>query len=257
MVISFTGALVILALLLFQTPSLPVNHPRLDDSTKKLPSLYMGHNPQAIIEALQKLQISKDTFESSKEYAKRIEVMRSSPVTDVLTLRDTVALLIDDLPNYNATMQQLGLSILYNADTQNITVKCSTRASFRLFSKKQELGHYIGSNAYGAQREIAKLQVDDIAVKFVEDEKRRYGRPPGDFTFPLSAAKARELISTQQLRALLIGTLAAPFYTKSQYYSRAKMTESKPTDYYQFTENIHLQLKEIWFLQFPNRGSCP
>jgi hypothetical protein len=234
-----------------------------DPSLEKLPPHFRGHDPRAIYLALQKVGANptKSEYESTAEFEKRKASIGDRALFGTLKAGSTVAFVRDEY-----TFPMLGLISNYDADHQLLAVTLRGRKS-RLYleglfapeilevvlgGKTTSSDSYIGTNAFGATREVSRSYEDQYGLalkpkKWPFEREDRFSDAESKFEIVnISSSQARQL--KQNLRILFIGTLQEP-WTHHDVEGR----EAKFDSPYESTTSKYLLdfvPKEIWFFDY-------
>jgi len=225
------------------------------DANGRVPVGFKGDDAETIYDTLFKLpELKKDQFETEAEYQTRLRNL------------DKKAITFDNGKNLGSKLvMQLrvprSLHDYYNAETRTLTVKEGGQITFDIHAwddsnilldgfimatQEQDLGSYIGSNAFGKEVRITKRKV----FKVVVGESRPIGLTSwgGHEKFDeaaalkLEPAKAREAMG--HTRMLVIASLKQPFFYRG--WTRHAPTISEPWDVNTELKVLLVDPEELW-----------
>lgn len=231
------------------TKKTPVKPPFVfNENLEVLPIDYKGNTLMEIANAVsqkqesQKTQSSpsaKDEFETSAQYAKRLDEYKKNQESLQLakTTTDKYVLVLNyQLSDYDADNQILNIRTVftYVGNKALVNLKSDT-----------ETNSYTASNAYGATVNVNKTNISNYGIEF----------SGGYFADPIATAQIKLDIPTAKslkpnLRTLIIFELIEP-------YSKSEITRKNPT-LYSPSETINSSIVftakpiEIWFLDQSN-----
>lgn len=158
-----------------------------DPSAEKLPPGYHGHDPKEVIAALMRRasQSVKDEFETTDQFRQRVKALEASPLLGLLTVDSLLAFTID------------GVETRYDADREVMSVGVNPQ-------------NVAGGVNYVNARDFAAPERPQFAIG---EQKVEVPQLREELKMDVPAAKAAK----QNLRALAVVALKAPYYTRGEY----------------------------------------
>lgn len=238
----------------------------LDESLESLPANYRGNSFATIYNRLKLLPLSKSEYESSSQYAERLEQVLETALTGSLTGGSTLAF---------SYMNPGGLSFdsleqVYDADAQllNVTIKAGHSVVGWEISKRldgssldyrsltvhaspmRSLGSFVGTNSYGARVRVVKGEFDSHRVIFRACLKTQgtdlFGdRIRDELKASIQASPLEAMRLKSDLRALLVVKLIDP-YMDGERSLFAKATVTRPSEFWVENRYLFVSLKAIW-----------
>lgn len=218
----------------------------------KVPVNFYGNDFKKILLAFALRRLAglttKDEFETTAAFEKRIREAETKPLFGSLTPRSRMAFIANEIDSK------------YDADTQILSVQIELSplpyfegklqtASFTgvkvLKPSVEDLGIYKGQNAFGVTREVTKAKLNKYLFAFANDRefKAIENFLSGRFELPLPLEQARE--AKANLRILFIVSLSKPFM--GSYIDSRHPKIDSPYDVETFTTFLTGRLEEIWF----------
>lgn len=204
----------------------------------KLPPAYKGHDFKKIFSRLS--AVSKNEFEKTVDYEKRLKA---------INLEDVYALRIFD--------KDLGLNVavVYDPDSERFNVKINTSvifagqhnfpiSSFVALKTTHKFSSYIGTNAFGATKEILKDEGAKEGVRIVNNDLS------SRISFSMSTKDAKKYKNNVDI--LLI---CKPYIDENNVLSFTGIQSKEPTfdspiETSYFISGINVELLEIWVYDF-------
>ena len=157
-----------------------------DPSVEKLPPDYRGHDSKELIAALMRRasQSVKDEFETTEQFRQRVKALEASPLFGGLTIGSLLAFVIDGVEtHYDADREVMSVGV----NPQNVPGGVK----------------YVNSWSPGGVRHVNLSNPGASEVPQLREELK----------MDVTAARAAK----QNLRALVVVALKAPYYTQSGY----------------------------------------
>src|SRR5258708_6638284 len=206
----------------------------IDLAAKTLPGSYAGMNVEELIAGYKALRTGpKGEFETTANYQKRLKEELAKPILGALT--------VDSLMDFSFGVPPVAVS--YDADAGELSFQALAKTSkvvaetfylaagpsrkfcnfysgsntcdviFMTRESTLNLGEYVGQNAYGVQKTIAKRRIEIAGVRVcVGPVTSGCGRiDPKALSVRLAPDVAKE--AKQSPRILVIGKLAKPYVT--------------------------------------------
>lgn len=242
------------------------NNPYIYDSfnlnIKQLPANFKGVNPKELYEFLKNLKAvaSKNEFETTLEYRKRIAKLASEPFIGNLYFNSLFA--------FSGKLKFLTTqNIIYNADDKTATISIeliknikketgydSSKRGFILDSN-MDISYYNASNSYGAEVVVEKSKEHNHTLDILNWED--FANSPRSLTsliinkvsMPIDTVK--EIKShdffNPSLACLFIGKLGGSGEPAWFFgYEHFQPTVDDPKEYYLYDNFISMTVKEIW-----------
>ena len=252
-----------------------------DLNIKQLPIDYKGVNPLILYNQLENRSsnLIKSEYETTLEFQSRQLVIRDKLIVGKIGVDSLIALKLGIAKYKN-------IKIKYNADTEMMNIKIKLDDLVNIDYKyddtkrKNELieednsSTYIGSNAFGATKEVTKSKTTSYNILFENwqcysnsIEKREMQGLGNNLSVDLKidAITAKRIdenandSKNSELGCLYIGTLTEPYISKGYFYNAA--TFEDPTEYSKSYKYINLTVHEIWLFntktgQIYNKLKC-
>ena len=245
----------------------------------KIPSGFLGHNPQTIYKAVEikSRLLSKDEFETTSNYEQRIIKEKNSPILGVLN--EDSLFVFRSMPSnlyildfdYNADNQELKLSIELNNFTnyKSKDLFDYTKKSIVLKNRTIKKYNYNGTNLFGVSKSIEYKESDEYCLLInnwmnftnviYDNSNKLLSNFTNDYldrniTFKISVnSETAKLIKDKDfnpnysslLSFLYIGKIKPP-YAMQGYYYLGPPTISEPYEYIDNIKYITMELEEIW-----------
>lgn len=203
----------------------------------KLPPAYKGHDFKKIF--LRLSAVNKDEFEKTVDYEKRLKA---------INLEDVYALRIFDKDS------GLNVAVAYNPDSERFNVKINTSdifagphnfpiSPFVALKTTHKFSSYIGTNAFGAKKEIIKDEGAKEGVRIVNNDL-------SVISFGMSIKDAKKYRNNVDI--LLI---CKPYIDENNILSFTGIQSTEPTfdfpmDTSYSISGINVELLEIWVYDF-------
>lgn len=187
------------------------------ESVENLPSGYLGLNPRKFYELFNKktTSITKDEFETSEEFVKRTS--DKNQILSPLTISDNYAFKIESFKDFYRLQYDADLAIFttgqfgYSCGPSHSMEKNNNYEICSVAPITEHEDVYIGSNAYGATREVNSSNILELALAIPKDSlllKKYEKAAPDGFQDRISVPldKARTL-SDKEIGVLFVGKL--------------------------------------------------
>lgn len=210
---------------------------------ENLPLGFTGHDSVRLLRAAMKLPV-KGTYETTAEYAVRLQAARDKPVYGTVSLNDLLA--FSFFAFEGATNSAFGHS--YNADTSELTyfIKESRNYStdtcdiHELDTVTRKGKSYVGQNAFGVKRNIAVIHEKQLIFGVRCDSDSLYSSGFNvNWSFQLDREQASEL-----KKIIVIGRVMQPaFKTEENFY---EPTLSSPVAGSTSALKLVIEPSEVW-----------
>jgi|GEM_PF-4314837 len=236
-------------------------------NSDRLPTNFAGNNFD-VVKALipSSATAPKGEFESSQAYKERLDRVGETVLVNSLKLNSLVA------------FTRSGLPAKYDADNEVLSVQVPVGQAYELFlsrlpssyrtillsNDRQQVGSYIGQNAFGAKKEIAKVEEKSRYIVFknyasfreyLEKSPYDIGRDrefssrfesyqTKDLQFRLQLPPGSAESAKSSMAALFVFRLAEPYVGTSVRRSEPKM--DYPTDSTNFQNYLVGSIHQIW-----------
>jgi hypothetical protein len=187
-----------------------------DPSVETFPAGFRGNDPERVYEALKRSKLTKDEFEPTEAYNRRMEALKVQPILGSLTLQSLYAFDLELFDGYHlpSDPSYSGQKVkpTYDADSSRMAVSPSSTlildSNFQLYyfrskSRVTPRGSSIGSNVFGVARTIGSYSYDSycLAVPSAYSGLR--------IEFTIAPDKAR--VARDGVSILLVGNLEEPY----------------------------------------------
>jgi len=226
-----------------QTP--PYSQEPLEIQSNSLGANFKGVSCRELVTKIKKINIRKDEFETSTEYAERTEHVRS----DVILGSYTGASIMAFVPSGGL------VSTSYNADTGILKVTAPTVGSITtkinseyiksavIENDVKKIDKYEASNAYGKKVLVEKGTFSICALAFKNIPTLGYSQKiPRDFSISLPPDEARK--NKDNVGILYVTRLESPFLIDYTAYN--KPTIDYPVESISTGDAIVVSLSQIW-----------
>ncbi len=231
----------------------------LSPSATTVPATFKGSDAKAIAASLLvgPLRKPKDEFESTAAYEKRITNAEAVTLPDGSSASAQLVFKLTDLQGgsdgsgayYDADMETLTLKLDVTAvSNYSDTIKAGARTVLLATPDFQDLGTYVGQNAFGVKREISRSKLTNYRLvinnelAFPQSEKMGYGYTPIHVSIKLPVVTARQ--AKDAFGILYFVKLARPYLSVSFFDKKPEIdspSEVKSTTYF-----IYADVLEIW-----------
>jgi hypothetical protein len=215
-------------------------------SASKLPGDYWGHSCLGVSDALSsRMQsLKKDEFESTEAYNARVASLPPVSFGKGLTSNDVLAFegsSVDLSSSYNADSQTLFAvdSLVYSGDewkSQRSRVKMAARI-------QEESGTYVGTNGFGATKDISKAVYKICGLDFRSDQ---FNSLPTKFEIAMPPEEAKK--HKANLAVLYIGKVSIDQPSVTMYYFNQKPSFNSPKEMEESGWIFNFQPSEIWLI---------
>jgi hypothetical protein len=234
-----------------------------DPTLARLPAGFRGHDIQALSSELKSADSAKKKgeFESTEQWAERLRLAEGRPILGTLTHNSTYAFLIGQ--NYSEFSS--GIKIDYDADAARFDISAEAEPpiyfserdkpggvlSLPIWTGRPDSGAYIGSNGFGAVREVTEYSsreykliiVNSAAFPFIDIPVWKllgFKQIRGEVS--ASPAIARDVKS--QIHLLAVCKLAPPYVTSG--WSNREATLDNPVSRNITYTYVHVDLEAVW-----------
>ena len=210
---------------------------------------FMGHNLDALLDAMDPTKFEKDEFETTEQFQTRKAAMKSPgslPSGSLLAFVFSPDGPIDI--RYDADARRFIVQPKFEPQRKDILGKSGDPYGAALiWSSEIHSREYTGENAMGASVSVTSFQGSKSAVAVPIPanwgrEREREDVPAPALSIPSSPDQARALKSN--LRILITGTIAPEGYAKGTSYGVA--TFSSPTEHLIDYRYLRITPRELW-----------
>ncbi len=185
-----------------------------NNETKSLGPNFKGHNCTAITNALEKINLKKDEFESSDAYAARTEAALKGTVYGQVSFEDNLALVVDVNPidiKYDADSQTLSMNRIILHRTMEKHGSTGGLTPGEVVQKlSNENSEYIGTNGFGARVVVTKYSGSVCAVG-LKISKNRKSSGLSELTFESHVPPDIARASKDKISIAYVGKIAPPY----------------------------------------------
>ncbi len=226
-------------------------------SVDKLPSNYIGNDPEKLYKQLGELEGSekKAEFETTQAYKQRLQEQHTVPVLDKLRFDSVYAFQVEPTGLFEPT------KVMYDADRELLQLAVNSGPVLNILSapdreylwsraitlkeSPDQMRRGAGSNAFGVTKEVIYHNSDNYEIVVHNRGAFPVFHPKGDDAYNDSfiGIEAEELEA--DVRALCIGKLENPYTSLGTMEKEA--TIDNPMSLTKDKRYIHLRLLEIWF----------
>ena len=260
------------------TTELPYLTDSFDVNIEKLPVPYFGHDIARVYSAFseRKKTDSKDEFESTEQYQKRLATQTNNPLFGSVGTDSILAFVVKPASEYDADTQTLTISITTGSVWESARIDKS-RLGLSVKRGKQDSKESIGQNAYGAKVEIHEIHSTQFELAIHNqtnfqtervldaNQKRIFENIPGARSFPPSVYESMKKDSfvqrikmapedaratKEKISALILAHPVAPYVSYGAILNKA--TFDNPTEYFMQMYYVDVDLKEIWIYSAQN-----
>ncbi len=205
-------------------------------------SSYKGHVCSDLMQALQIRKLSKDQYETSKDYAKRMQELSKQKYFDELKLGDTLAFLEskDGSSSYDADKGVLSFTTPYLSSNFKIGDGVEMLTPNVMSSSERT---YEGSNAFGVKRSVKSSHQKVCVVTFTNF---KYGSNASSqpFKIKLSPQDARAL--NGKIRTFYLGVLTHPYLASYSEYQKPEI--NNPIEQMVEGTSLLVRVQQVWLV---------
>jgi hypothetical protein len=229
-----------------------------DPNIQRLPPGFVGNDIKAIWKRLTEIHSSdsKDEFETTEEFRKRLDHQSSLPLIGSLTAKSTLAFVVSpEISKYDADAGILRMSARFFSVINGPFEDRAQQITVDYASSSVE---GVGENAFGAQRPIEIATSTSYSLAFWNSELR-YSKKDGRWVhwtvdadtkerFLLgSTSLARDQASNvkDKVRGLVICKLVPPF--ASEWVGSVHATIDDPTELHLTERDVFISVLGFWF----------
>lgn len=207
-----------------QKPSVSFLAKPFDETLKKLPVNFVGHNLTQIILRLAAIDlVKKSEFETREEYKDRVNKLYNKPLYGTLTMFDTVAF------SFHPETK-------YNADTENLFIMPEQADDGIVWSSYLDnKGSYIGQNGFGVKVKINKR---DLFQYFIDSNIQLN-------SFNLKVPRKDAIETKFGFYGLVVGEIDFPYV--ENFSTPVTPTLDFPYEGRIYTFKLKLKVKQIWW----------
>ena len=256
----------VLALLLLVLASMPIGSAlaqpaaQIDATVERLPEGFRGDDPMAVWEALSKLPLAKDEFESGDAHRQRLAEMAKQDLIPGRPLGGAFVFVVD-LPQLTYDADRQALSIV-RRDEQirvmpgrgRVNVDWSSTALYRsydltmgvrLMAREPVVDTYQGTTVMGLSTTITRIRNAFLTVDMCNRKVTYCERVPGDNdAIPMPPERARDV--RDHVSAAIIGRLQAPYRIEETWRS-LRPTIDVPKEIFDSFDVIVAQASAVLF----------
>lgn len=207
-----------------------------------LPKTFQGHDYRMILAALKKSPPPvKSEFETEEAFSRRYDKWVAKPLFGTVKPTDQFAIVMDTLfPAQDRPIPSSTGVVAYDAEAEIMAIRtgfqCEYSAGLRIDTVAKGRDTYVGQNAFGVKKLVARERRETICVRPVSSV---------DFnaTFKVSPESAMRLKSSGKM--LIVGTLADPLLSAD--YAASEATISNPRETLATIRNLHMNIRALWF----------
>jgi len=222
----------------------------LDRSVLNFSPAYRGNSIMLLYERLSKIRFQKDEFETTYQYANRIESAVGNNVYAFSLIQG------DELSRYDADQQRLEVHIPARYLSGHDELSSAPRDPLRglsCISVRLNLGfsHYLGKSEAGRSKKVTKLVREDYIIVFDE----RAGSLQFAIDLPPEIAKNEKnsliLLLVCKLKVPTVSTLwPGQLMVLTETEQIRRPTVSRPSDYVSVKKYVSVELLEVWAYNF-------
>lgn len=205
-------------------------------------SSYKGHVCNDLVQALQIRKLSKDQYETSKDYAKRLQDLSKQNYFENLKLGDTLAFWEpgNGFSNYDADKGVLSFTtpVLF---TNHRVGDGAEMLSPNVISSTERT--YEGSNSFGVKRNVRASQQKVCVVTFVN---LKYGNSPRSQPFKIKLGPTEAKALDGKIRTFYIGALASPYLSPYGEYQKPEI--SNPVEKTVEGTSLLVKVQQVWLV---------
>jgi hypothetical protein len=219
-----------------------------NESVDMLPAKFMGHDIRVIYNVFVNRQekSKKDEFETTEKYNKRIEIENSKPIIGNLGLSDLFVMSTPAKLEYDADK----LIAYARISTSTVTKGYNTESgvlSIRGPNISSSENSYLGSNAFGATRDVSSSHSNDSCLAIVNPSVFGITYNGALFTVnKIDADKAKLL--KENMRVLLIFNISSPFISRG--VSASSATFDSPYSSRREESNVYAKVVGAWVYNY-------
>lgn len=212
-----------------------------DETLETLPAGFAGHSLLEITKAL-KPPARKGEFETTEQYASRLNAWRAAPYLGSLTPESRLAIVI------SSTMAPRSLESEYDADGEayTVTMKFETEYLPNVEGKARWLSTFFHAQNLGTRPAMTRMGVPFRVTSYKANYTGLVVDPLlADITAKLSIPRDEAPRLKGRIRALAIGALEEPYDLFSTTRTTASLSEPKEVASIYF--GLFLALEQVWF----------
>ncbi|MCD2165562.1 hypothetical protein LPW39_10485 [Comamonas koreensis] len=213
-----------------------------DSKASSIDSSFKGHVCSDIMQALQIRKLSKDQYETSKDYAKRLQELSKQKYFDELKLGDTLAFWEpkDGTSSYDADKGVLSFTPPYLSSNFKIGDGVEMLTPNVMSSSERT---YEGSNAFGVKRSVKSSHQQVCVVSFTNF---KYGSNASSqpFKIKLPPQDARALHG--KIRTFYLGVLAHPYLAAYSEYQKPEI--NNPIEKMVEGTSLLVKVQQVWIV---------
>lgn len=220
----------------------------IDLSAPSLPIGYVGNDLKTIYSAIRQIQKNnqKGEYETTDQFRERIQNENAKPLAGALSLNDSFTFVTTPRSTYDADTKVLALMVSTTdaLDGDNIDSSKSRIAGPYLYKREST---YSGSNAYGAQMTVRKMESEEIGIVFLNKKKLPTVKTPSSTTIQLNVENIPPEIARNirnNIRIAFIYKTEKPYLSEGLFTN--KPTRGDPTDWNIREQNVLANIEQIW-----------
>lgn len=205
-------------------------------------STYKGHVCNDLVQALQIRKLDKDEYETSKDYATRLQELSKQKYFDNLKLGDTLAFWEPGNGNSNYDADKGVLSYTTPFLLSNYRVgEGAAMLSPNVISSEEST--YEGSNSFGVKRSVKASRQKVCIVTFTNLKSANNPRTqPFKIKLPPQDAKALE----GKIRTFYLGALTSPYLSSYSEYQKPEI--SNPVEKLVEGTTLLVKVQQVWLV---------